>query len=323
MSTSRSCRRGDSLLPRSMGLLALLTLAGAPALAQVAPEPVSPSPSPSPSPAGALGGPTIEAGSKPVRTLIERDFDGKLRRLEISAEEAALEKLTLTEDEKSLTAAIFRERSALLDGVVGKNTDLLIRLQGLRESRTPDGVAALRQMAAKLEPLRKRGRLRDEIASVLEVENQKLFVAMVDEYHAAVVADTLAELRKDKPGTTAAEATGREMLLGLGQEIRRSYERTLAEKTGKLEEMITLLKLDEAQEAKVRSIALEFGQQSMGRPTPAQTRRLLADISRELTPEQRATFVRELYARRTGTAMPTAGKSAADPKVDEAPEGMK
>jgi hypothetical protein len=230
----------------------------------------------------------------------------------------------LSDEEKSLTAEILRERGAIVDGVVGKNTDLLIRLQGLRESRTPDGLAALRQMAAKLEPLRKRGRLRDEIASVLEIENQKQFVTMVDEYHAAIIADTLAELRKDNPDATIVEATGRERLLGLGQEIRRSYERTLAEKTGKLEEIITLLKLDEAQEAKVRALALEFGQQSMGRPTQSQIMRLIGDISRELNTEQRATFVRELYARRTGTTTPADNES--DDKRDKREEmndGMK
>lgn len=277
-----------------------LLLMTASAWAQVAPDPAQP---PTGTP-GVLSGPTIDATSKAPMTLVERNFDGKLRRLEISAEEAALEHLTLSDDEKKLTAAILIERAAILDGVVGKNTDLLIRLQGLRESRTPDGVAALRQMAAKLEPLRKRGRLRDEIASVLEIENQKRFITMVDEYHAAVIADTLAELRKDKPDATIAEATGRERLLSLGHEIRRSYERTLAEKTGKLEEIITLLKLDEAQEAKVRALALEFGQQSMGRPTQAQIMRLVGDISRELNTEQRATFVRELYARRTGATTP-------------------
>ncbi len=286
--------------PWSKLLLTPLLLVTAPAWAQVAPDSAQP---PASTP-GALSGPTIDASSKASMTLVERNFDGKLRRLEISAEEAALERLTLSDEEKQLTAKIVSERGAILDGVVGKNTDLLIRLQGLRESRTPDGVAALRQMAAKLEPLRKRGRLRDEIASVLEIENQKQFVTMVDEYHAAIIADTLAELRKDNPDATIAEATGRERLLGRGHEIRRSYERTLAEKTGKLEEIITLLKLDEAQEAKVRALALEFGQQSMGRPTQAQITRLVGDISRELNTEQRAALLRELYARRTGTTMP-------------------
>ncbi len=306
--------------PWSKQLLAPLFLITAPAWAQVAPDSALP---PASTP-GALSGPTIEATSKAPMTLVARDFDGKLRRLEISAEEAALERLTLSDEEKSLTAEILRERGAILDGVVGKNTDLLIRLQGLRESRTPDGVAALRQMAAKLEPLRKRGRLRDEIASVLEIENQKRFVTMVDEYHAAIIADTLAELRKDNPDATIAEATGRERLLGLGHEIRRSYERTLAEKTGKLEEIITLLKLDEAQEAKVRALALEFGQQSMGRPTQAQTMRLIGDISRELNTEQRATFVRELYARRTGTTTPADNESADKrDKREEMNDGMK
>lgn len=297
-----------------------LLLITASAWAQAAPDPAQP---PASTP-GALSGPTIDAPSKPPMTLVERSFGGKLRRLEISAEEAALERLTLSDEEKQLAAKILSERGSILDEVVGKNTDLLIRLQGLRESRTPDGVAALRQMAAKLEPLRKRGRLRDEIASVLEIENQKRFLALVDEYQDAVIADTLAELRKDKPSATLAEATARERLLGLGQEIRRSYERTLAEKTGKLEEIITLLKLDEAQEAKVRALALEFGQQSMGRPTQSQIMRLIGDISRELNTEQRATFVRELYARRTGTTTPADNES--DDKRDKREEmndGMK
>jgi hypothetical protein len=254
---------------------------------------------------GGLSGPTVSTATDSALTLIERDFSGSLRRLETSAEEAALAKLTLTAEEKSLTDTILRERAAILDGVVGKNTGLLVRLQGLRTAPTPDGRAALREMTQKLEPLRARGRLRDEIATALEILNQKRFVAMVDEYHDAILELTLEELRKEKPEATRAEAVARMSLLGVGEEIRRSYERTLAEKTGRLDAVIELLELTEAQEAKVRSIALEFGQKSLGKPTRAQIRKLLADVSAELTPEQRAKFVREIYESRVPAAAGT------------------
>lgn len=244
-----------------------------------------------------LSGPAArETAAKP--TLVHREFDGSLRRLDEPAEEAALRLLSLSPEEQTKIDAILAARAAIIDSVVANNIPLLLRVQGLKEAQARQGaMEALRELSEKLRPLRERGRLRDEIAGVLSDDHAKQFAALVDEYQKVVREDAMASAGPDaRPGQVMA----REALLAIGQEVRRSYERVIGSRKGKLDEVIRTLNLAPEQETKVRNLATDHFQQTLGKPTPSQTREFVRALMRELTPDQRRTLASAMYKARGG-----------------------
>lgn len=245
-----------------------------------------------PPPTGPLAGPSVMTPDR-APTLVARDFDGKVKRLDEPAEEAALRLLTLSDAEKSKAAAITAARAAILDAVLADNIPLLLKLQGLRDGSARDeGLAALRELSAKLRPLRERGRLRDEIAGALTPENASKFIPLVDEYWKAVLAERAA---MEGESVRPAQAAGREVLQAIGQEIRRSYERVVGGRQKQLDEALARLSLSPEKEASLRLLVSNHFQATLGTPTPAQQREFVAAFMKELTPEQRRTLLTEVY----------------------------
>src|SRR5262245_10923172 len=79
-----------------------------------------------------LAGPRV--AEKPAKqTLVHRDFNGELVPLDSTPEEAAIEMLKLSPDERTAAEAVLLERSRGIDAVVADNIPLLLRLQGVKE----------------------------------------------------------------------------------------------------------------------------------------------------------------------------------------------
>lgn len=257
-----------------------------------------PQPAPThPAADGPLAGPAArEAAAKP--TLLHREFDGSLRRLDEPAEEAALRLISLSPDEQAKIDTVLAARAAIIDAVVANNIPLLLRVQGLKDAQSRQGaMESLRELSEKLRPLRERGRLRDEIAGALSDEHAKQFAALVDEYQKAVREEAAASAG---PDARPRQVMAREALLAIGQEVRRSYDRVIGSRKGKLDEVIQTLSLPPEQETKVRNLATDYFQKTLGQPTPAQRREFVKSLMQELTPEQRRTLASAMYNARGG-----------------------
>ncbi len=272
------------------------------ALAQDGPKPATPDP---------LSGPSVEDDDSGP-TIVERSFDGTLKRLEIRPEEAALAKLRLTTEERAASEGVLRARAAMLDGIVREHIELLVRLQTARASGNNEEIGKVnKEFREAMRPLAARGGLGAEIAATLEPANARRYDRMVREYYRALLtqnrkdmpdADPVPEgmmdggvmrdemapkAPKEKREPRRAEAA-KQLLEVFGQEVRRSYERIAAEGQSRLDEVVKRLSLDEKQEAKVREIAQEFAQKTRLNPTPAQRAEVFRKVLAELTPEQRA-----------------------------------
>lgn len=243
--------------------------------------------------ADALAGPKVsEVADASGRSLVERDFNGSLVRLETTAEEAAVECLDLSEAERAAAQNIFLDRARVIDGVVADNIPLLLRLQGIRENGlTPDRAQALRELGAKLGSGFRPGSLRDRVAKVLEPPHRESFLGLVRAYNDAIIDEEL----KATPGLARPKATVRVALQSLGGELRRSYDRRIAEGTQRLDRALEVIQPTPEQESKIRNLALDFAQQSLGKPTQAQRLDFFRKVSKELTPEQRRRLVWEFY----------------------------
>ena len=268
-----------------------------------------------------LAGPQVSAESTRP-TLLERDFNGTLKRLEIPADEAALAHVGLSPEARAKADAILAERAAILDEAVWDNLELLVRAQSARAAGdTAESMAILREFGEKLRPLRQRGRLGDELRAVMTPEQAAQHQALVRQYWEAIVDEGVAAARDanassapaapraglrragqdQRQGNSRAQVFARESLLALGQEITRSYERQVASRQAELQEVVDRLSLSPEQDGKVRNIFIDHFQKY---PTDAERRRHGAEVVRrvsaELSPEQRREFAAMLRDRLAG-----------------------
>lgn len=251
------------------GLVGLLALAGCgAALAQEAP----------------LGGPRVVEGVRPV-TLVVRGYNGLIQRLDTPPEEAALELAEMDGPTREETRRVLAERAAILDRLVLDNLETLVALGAAGDAGNK--AEALRlglDLIAKSEPLRARGRLRDELAGVMPAPVKTRYLAIVDEYWDAIAAEAKAGLGKKGRIGAILEERGRL----LGKEIERSFYRQVDPKgEEEFERLLARLELRPEQESKVRHLAEEFIRSAKFRPTKAQEVAFIVRVSSMLDEGQR------------------------------------
>lgn len=246
-------------------------------------------------PPAILSGPQVREGAH--ESLVERGFDGRIRPLTTSPEERAVALLRLDEATRARVETILDERSAILDRVLVDNLDLLLQFQSARASGSATRqLSILRAFVRKLEPLRRRGSLRDEIARVLPEDQRARFEAMIDEYEDALEAQARADARARGERFQPLAYRIRRNLERLGQDIAASYERAIGSRVAELEAFLERASLSPESEREVRRIITEFGQQTMLRPTPADKRRLVRDLWNAVRPEERIRLIRALMS---------------------------
>ncbi|MGP1273335.1 MAG: hypothetical protein ACTS22_08365 [Phycisphaerales bacterium] len=270
-----------------------------------------------PSEPGVLGGPAVEAAaSRP--TLVERDYEGKLRPLEVRAEFAAVGLLGLTDDERAEADEVIEARGAEVEAVVFDNLLLLQEVQTARASAPVEagwlgGDPALRgRVMEVLRTLTEGEPLVDRIAASLPEESRATYRALVDEWYEAQAAEggergraaDRGERRREgrgqgRPGGRGAQggpAFGRRIaeLQAVGLEVKSAYERGVAGRIADRESFIASLSLEPEQEAEVRAVFQRLFEESEGQPTEAQRSEAVAEVFRLLTPEQRREAIRNL-----------------------------
>jgi hypothetical protein len=232
-------------------------------------------------------------------TIIERGFDGKLIRLERDPAIIALAKLTLSPDTRAKADAIVRERQALIDSLVQDNLKLLAESKSARDAGDQDAARrAYRELFAKAKPYFDRGSLIEELRPVLSTDEHTQLVGMVSAYRAASAKDR-AEYpdaaqpragRTARAGSPVAEmfgAAASENLETLGLEVKASYDRVFLSGQRDFEETLQALALSPEQESTIRRLVTDQFQKSFGKVSPADRRRIMMKVYRELTPEQR------------------------------------
>ena len=243
----------------------------------------------------ALSGPKVAKTTKNA-SLVERDFDGKVRRLEISPEEAAIGLMNLDETTKAKVDEAITARSLLLDVFVRDNLDLLLRFSTASASNdTQEQGMLLRETYEKAQPIRQHGSLQETIGVVLSLEQKKSFVGLVQEYRTALADEEIATGKPGKNGKKPDRA-GTMLKIGFeqfGQDVKRAYERVIAEGRGKLEEFIKQLDMSQVQEERVRKLTLNFAQAHINTPaTQKEKTMFFLDISAALEPSQRAKLLK-------------------------------
>ncbi len=144
-----------------------------------------------------LAGPSAgDAIAKP--TLVERAYDGTLKRLELPPAEAAVALLELDDAARVRVEALIAERAAAVDEVVIGNIELLVSVKGAGESgdrvRAIGLLRKLDEAFGGIEPVRK---FEERLGGAMGLVQRQEFMALLDEYRDAVAEDRRRALERE------------------------------------------------------------------------------------------------------------------------------
>lgn len=241
-----------------------------------------------------LSGPRLNDTAQD-RTLVRFEFNGNLRRLDRTPEEAALNALNLPSKTRDEVDEIVRADQTALDEYVRTDLDVLVLLQSARQAgNKPEAAALVAQLSDRTGAPAGPIRLRDRLARVLPEAERREFQRMIDEYWRAVVLDEMqqAQIRKEK--MSLQQARVRITLNSEANKIRRAFERRCSPREEILEQLIEALNLTAEQNEKVRKPIESVADRTKSKPNA----RDLYDLSVRVVPildaSQRLTWSRFL-----------------------------
>jgi hypothetical protein len=290
--------------PPLVPALAVAFVSGA-SVAQEAPTAKPPAPPPATNP---LLGPSVAPAAVATTTLIQRDFAGKLVRLEVPPAEAAVKALDLDPPTRAKVDSVLLARSALLDRLVGDNLKLLVKLQAARQSQDKDETRKLfEELFEKSEPLRARGTLANELTGVLTPDQASRLRSMTEEYVKASIDERAAEKGSGKGLTLVEslriqrEAAREETFSIIGQELKRAYERTVGQRIADFDKLLKDFNVTPEQESKIRKIVQDNFTATYGKPTPQQRAKAFTEIYALLDAGQREQLLKRVAEERAGS----------------------
>lgn len=263
---------------------------------------------------GFLGGPAVEAEAARL-TLVERDYEGRLRRLEVRPEVAAIDLIGLGDEARADADAVVEARAAEVEAIVFDNLLLLTKLQTARTNLDdPTGelpVELRREMMAVIRPLVMGEPLVDQIAATMPEDARETYRALVTEY-----TEALADAGPENP-RRARQRLGRGSRGGMAArfellrvEVAAAYQRGSAGRTADLDAFLSELDLTPEQEGPIRQIIMDLFTQSDGEPSEAARAEAFREAVALLEPEQRRVLMdrlREAQRARSEAAMAGSG----------------
>ena len=265
--------------------LAALALLAAPALArQDAPEPDAPPP---------LSGPDTQA--PPRDTIVEYEYGGGLKPLEVPPAEAALAALNLPPDIAGRAADRLAARARLVESLVTEHFDLIAQGETIDKGGSGlDKAVFLVRVIAAFKPLLDRGPMEQEVRDALPTPYRERFDAIVKDYWDAVVdahSDAArAAGEKPRPGKARFEARNQ----ALGKEIEQGVQRVLESEEFIAFYLLRGIGLTPEQDARVRSIVIDFAAKTMGEATEDQQGALVLSVMAYLTEPQRDKLIERI-----------------------------
>jgi len=248
-----------------------------------------------------LRGPrATETSSAP--TIVQRDFDGRLRRMEGEPEVAALRALDLTAEQRERLDAIVSRRIAAFDAIVAAH---VLELQhafaalGRFESLTSGAERwqAMHEVSrawAVFAPWRERGSAIDELGDALAPQQQREARRMAHAFRSSLIAERAADLGVP-PGSPQVQAHVR--LEMFGRLLEESFARQSRAGEDSLEQLTKALALTPEQSERARAIFGRLYEKEAAREATHWDRfAAISEFMRELAPHQRARawrFLRE------------------------------
>ncbi len=246
----------------------------------------------------ALQGPRVVEHARPA-SLVQREMGGALVRLEVRPEEAALELLDLTKEQKEAAAKAVQERFVQVSKALSEDYDLFLKIQAARQggAEREELVPLVREFAEAARPLLDPP-LVERIGAVVPEERRARYRELVDEYKKAVIQDEAAKRESKEVVSERRAAMRAEINLTL-REMGRALRATVTDRRERTDELIKKLDVTPDQEAKIRAIIRETAGKEgvVGELNEERRREMMQKVLAELTPEQRRAAIERLRQR--------------------------
>lgn len=243
-------------------------------------------------PDAVLGGPAVAEPSKRV-TLLDRDFNGMVRRPESTPEEMALSLLDLPAEVQKKTKSIFERRAAVIDSFVAENLDLLNKL-GTSSGRKLEQFALGMEAFQKLEKLWSGGPLWEQVKAALPQGPAGRFDALLREYWDALIEEGKKIPNEEGKKRGRFEVVTAERAQIFFKEIEQSFTRQAESGMLFVTYLTADLGLTEAQKQRVRQMSLEFARKYGTKPTEDEQKFLYLDVVSILDQKQREMFIKKV-----------------------------
>ncbi len=234
--------------------------------------------------------------SKAARTLVKRDYEGKLERLDIRPEPAAIAMLDLDAPTRRAADDITRHRAAQIAAALKAHRALLLEIQGANQAGDRAGaMPKIREFREKAPDLFEPP-LVDRYVAVLPPDQVAEFKRLVNEYNQAFIADQVAERPQGAARQAPPEMQARRLeAMQTIRELAQTLGATVQERRERLD--AALLAVDASPEVgeKIRAIIRKAAESTTdGDLTPELRRQTNQQIMELLTPEQRRLWMQRL-----------------------------
>lgn len=241
-----------------------------------------------------LAGPRLADGPE-ERTLVRFEFNGNLRRLDRTPEEAALDALNLPREARDQADEVLQMRRMALDEFLRNDLDILLAVQSARQAgNKPQSPVLVEAVATRVEEVDGPIPLRQAVARTLPESERREFHRMIDEYWRALVLDEAQQAQNRKEKMTLAQARTRVWLNATGTELRRAFERQYKPREHVLTELAQQLSLSVDQEPKVGVPIRELAERTKSKPNAREVYDLTTKVLAQLDPAQRRTWSQTL-----------------------------
>lgn len=234
-----------------------------------------------------LAGPRLTQEAE-ERTLVRFEFNGNLRRLDRTPEEAALDALNLSAAARDRADDALKLRQTALEEFVRSDLGILLVLARARQAGTKaEAPALVADFTERVEAVNAPERLRDVLARSLPENERREFQRMIDEYWRALVLDEAQQAKLRRENLSLFQARLRIELNTTANELRRAFERRCRARDGTVDQLADRLELRADQESKVRTPLQELIEKSRSRPSPRELYDLTNRVLPQLDPYQR------------------------------------
>lgn len=243
--------------------------------------------------APALAGPIVPASPGEIG-LVEYDFNGKLRRLDVPPEEAALALLDLPREVRARIDAIILDRRRAIESIVTEQTDLLVQLNtagstGNKADQLMLGLRLLGELREATGGQTVRRRVRDALPKDLGDR----FDALVGAYWRAVSHE-----QETRPGDVSPlwRSLTEESLRVLGLELERAFQSALSSGRLVVDVLLRGIDLSPEQEEAIKRITTDFSASAQPGADEKAYIPLVVGILAHLTGPQRKIVMERLRA---------------------------
>lgn len=239
-----------------------------------------------------LEGPKVD--SVPAReSLVHRDMSGMMQPLDVRPEQAALDLLGLSPEQREPVDAFLEERGKATARLVSDNYELVLRLANAFQSGTEQ--AELAPLLREFYPVARdllEPPLQSRIAEQLPDAFRARFNALVDEYKLEAARDFARRTGAPAPDGNSLSPMQQRRTEGylLLKEVGASIRGTVSDLQSRADEFLKRIQATPEQESTIR--AAFQNSRNLLRPTPEERRAMMRQIWPILTPEQRQILLR-------------------------------